>query len=352
MTLVQRRQRFDELCDGEYALIGQERRHVRLRQPFRHGRAQGGFPGDHHCVRRRRCAGYDRHDDRVRTLVQDHLVPLGNVIAVGRTDRRARVADRHGCDGDAGDRIGHAYPVGRRGRRERKIHVAQGQRREPGAPRCADDAGVFAVAAVVYAPPGECAVPEAGRALCPRTGRLGRRAAQVVHPDRAAALAETGPGQNGLRTLVAELPADEVGVVLGPVVIADRAPDAIVVDLDAALGVVRSTDEADVLLPGCRRVSGSGKRVGVAPVVRLRLDTHAVERRDGGHGQKHPATTSRIAAGHRVPAGETYSRTAGAGHVGLHHCQTATTAKVCAYTPTPANCQAFELSISVANRPV
>ena len=63
---------------------------------------------------------------------------------------------------------------------------------------------------------------------------LGARAANVVKPDRAAALPKVGAAV-GRTTTQAELPADHLGISVAPVVVADCAPLTPVEQFDAPL---------------------------------------------------------------------------------------------------------------------
>ena len=79
-----------------------------------------------------------------------------------------------------------------------------------------------------------------------RENRLPSDTIHVLQPNPPAALAERRPVRGPDSACEAELLADHVRVDFVPVVVADRAPFTVVIDLHPTLAAGRATNETDL----------------------------------------------------------------------------------------------------------
>ena len=177
------------------------------------------------------------------------VVDLDAAGEVGRAASQTKVALGSRRRGRRGRRRWIGWRRRGRRRRGRQKRRERRRRRRRRWRKLARHAGVLAVVAVVVPPTGVRAAAQVG---------LAARAAKVVEPNRPRALAK-------VRRLVrnaageAELPAHDLRVGGSPVsevaraVVADGAPHAVVVDLDAAGEVGRAASQTEVALGSRRR---------------------------------------------------------------------------------------------------
>lgn len=106
---------------------------------------------------------------------------------------------------------------------------------------CTDHARVLPVLAVVLSP------AQVGAAL---QSILGARAAHVVQQDGSRARAEAAAPRGPQRGAAAQEAAHDAGVLDAPVVVAHRAPHALVPDLDPALARAAPARQAQARVCG------------------------------------------------------------------------------------------------------